>query len=103
MIRRLVEAHYDAFFAERTPTIVGFWLRELRTATLLQQVAKIDQEQLSLATEYRSWLSKVNFDDIADIERSLQQEEMRERQLDEAYWRPLKQELAELRARRRGE
>ena len=100
MIRRLVEAHYQQFHSEPTAPMVRFWLRELRTPELLQQVAQANLEELGSVAEIRPWLATIDLSDLDSIRHELDVEEKRERELDAAYWQPLKEELAELRSRR---
>ena len=101
MIRRLVEAHHRQFSHEPTPAIIRFWLRELITPDLLQQVALENRELLPLVAVFRPWLMTVDLNDVGAVEGELDSEKEKERFLDVAYWRPLKQELADLRANRR--
>ena len=101
MIRRLVEAHHRQFTHEPTPAIIGFWLRELTTPELLQHVSLENQVLLPLVKTFRPWLLSIDLNDIKAIERELETEKEKERLLDVAYWQPLKQELAELRASKR--
>ncbi len=98
MIRRLVEAHHRQFAHEPTPAIIRFWLRELTTPELLQQVALRNQDLLPLVEPFRPWLLSIDLNAIKAIEWELETEKEKERLLDIAYWHPLKQELAELRA-----
>jgi hypothetical protein len=46
-------------------------------------------------------LLSIDLNDSKAIERALETEKENERLLDAAYWQPLKQELAELRASKR--
>ncbi|MCY2976971.1 MAG: hypothetical protein NTW52_20140 [Planctomycetota bacterium] len=101
MIRRLMEAHHRQFAHEPTPAIIGFWLRELITPELLQHVSLENQVLLPLVKTFRPWLLSIDLNDIKAIERKLETEKEKERLLDVAYWQPLKQELAELRASKR--
>ena len=101
MLRRLVEAHHRQFAFEPTPAIIRFWLRELITPDLLQQVALENRELLPLVADFRPWLMNVDLNDVGAIERELESEKEKERFLDVAYWRPLKQELYDLRASKR--
>ena len=97
MIRRLVEAHFFEFKAEPTSARFDFWLKEARTPSILQMVAArspsvVEREAATLA---RNGAGEV------EIEAALRREEERERELDRAYWAPLKLELEELRRVRR--
>ena len=101
MIRRLVEAHFRQFAYEPTQAIVGFWLREMTSPELLQRIALENRDLLPLANSFRPWLQSVDLNNLEAIERELEKDKERERLLDIAYWNPLKQELAELRASKR--
>ena len=101
MIRRLIEAHYRQFSSEPTPAIIRFWLQELITPDLLQQVALENPDLLPIVAELRPWLMNVDLNDVEAIERELESEKQKERLLDVAYWQPLKQELYDLRASKR--
>ncbi len=97
MVRRLVEAHHRQFRDEPTTPMIHFWLRELRTPELLQSVAQGNRQQLGSIAEFRPWLEAIDLGDLNRIQQELDAEEKTERELDAAYWRPLKEELARLR------
>lgn len=99
MIRRLVEASYFGSRDEPTPARVAFWLAELRTPELLVACARAhpDAAQLSQRPAARAASSG----DVAMIEAALLSEETRERELDRAYWAPLRAELEALRREHR--
>ena len=103
MIRRLVEAHYDQMKDSPTTDMVKFWLRELRTPTLLIAVARQYPQLVADVAATRTWLQDLASLNRDSIEQLLVQEESHERALDEAYWRPLKAELEALRQERRRE
>jgi hypothetical protein len=100
MIRRLVEAHHRQFSDDSNKAMIQFWLRELRTPELLGRIAQDNPEMVSAVAEHRPWLGQVDLDEFDKIQRALHEEEVRERELDEAYWAPLKAELAQMRADR---
>lgn len=91
MIRRLVEANYFQFRAEPTASRVAFWLRELRTAELLVECAGMHPK--AARTTDREAARAAVAGDTAGIERALIDEQTRERELDRAYWAPLRAEL----------
>ena len=100
MIQRLLETHCLQFRDEPTPARIDFWLRELRTPTLLREIgAAYPQEKWNLADE-RAVLGILSESDTA-IEAMLRAEKAIERALDRAYWTPLKAELEKLRHARR--
>lgn len=101
MIRRLVESHYDQFRDAPTSDMVKFWLRESRTPSLLATVARERPEERDVVAQVRPLLRETDLADNARTEQLLLAEELRERKIDEEYWRPLKVELEALRANRR--
>jgi hypothetical protein len=101
MIRRLVEAHHRQFSHQPSTAVVCFWLKEMTTPELLQQVALEYPELLPLVEDFRPWLLRVDLNDVNAVQRELEADKEKERALDVAYWVPLKRELAELRASRR--
>lgn len=99
MIQQLVAVHYFENRAEPTPERIEFWLRELRNPEYLNEVAaRFPQETKRLEAE-RVVLTMLGEDEDA-VRAALWQEQERERQLDRAYWQPLKAELEQLRRRR---
>ncbi len=109
MVRRLVEASYFAFRDEPTPERVQFWLRELRTPELLVEAALSHPPEAELAARergaVRAAVRAAISQDHRTVESGLLEEENREREMDRAYWAPLRLELERLRhaARRREE
>ena len=95
MIRRLVEAHYFSFRAESTSSQIDFWLREMRTVSLLNEVAQSSPQNAEVLRHER------NVVDVllkgGDVQRAISQEEQAEREADQIYWQPLKSELEALR------
>ena len=100
MIRRLIEAHYDQFISEPTDGRIRFWLRESRTPEMLMEVSRSHPKYLEATSTERPWLVDIPRKGILAIESALAEEEQRERELDKIYWRPLKNELEELRLSR---
>ena len=97
MIRALVEADYFACTAEASPDRVRLWLRELRTTSLLVEVASRHRRFAAMEAVTRPLLEaaiKADTDSLAEL---LIQEEQHERAMDAAYWKPLKAELEQLR------
>jgi hypothetical protein len=97
MIRRLVEAHY--FQARERPTAVQvrFWLRELRTPTLILEVVRRYPRLSRRAVLERPLLGYAARGRKDALERALTKEEAAERQRDRRYWLPLRKELEQLR------
>ncbi len=98
MIRRLVEAHY--FFARGAspgPQEIAFWLREMRTASLLIEIADQFPESCRTLLGERPLLQAALARDEPQLETLLHEEEQRERDADRAYWAPLVKVLHQLR------
>lgn len=100
MMRRLVEAHYDENQDDQNDAMDQFWLRESRTPEILSPLMQRFPESVIMLTSSRPWLSSVEPTDFEQIEQFLRQEEEMERRDDEAYWKPLKEELVQLRLNR---
>ncbi len=100
MIRRLVEAHYDENRDSSNDAMIQFWLRESRTPEMLSKLMTSFPESATRLASTRPWLSSVDATDLREIENLLRQEEDSERRADEAYWKPLKEELVQLRINR---
>ncbi len=101
MIRRLVESHYELHRATATEEQIKFWLLESRTPEMLIQLAA-DHGELALAlVERRPLLAEAVGASRGALEAGLEGEERAEKQADRAYWKPLKQELEELRRQAR--
>ena len=97
MIRRLLEADYRKHREDPSELDVQLWLLELRTPELLEELARdFPMSKESLVAE-RQLLRQVGHVDRAAVERMLMEEEMREREIDRAYWEPLKKELEQMR------
>lgn len=100
MIRRLMEHSYFEHSRNATPELVGFWLRELRTAGLLAEVAAAYPEAARALAPPRPAVAAALCGGPAAIQDSLDAEERDERRRDREYWQPLKLELEELRRSR---
>ena len=101
MIRRLVDAHYDEFQDDPTDDRVRFWLRESRTPEVLIAVAAEHPELLRELLPQRPLLVETLGASVTALRQELQKEEAAEKEADEAYWRPLKRQLEELRLGKR--
>jgi hypothetical protein len=100
MIRRLVEAHYDENQDDSNEAVVQFWIRESRTPSMLSELIRRFPNNLASFATTRPWLVSVDANDVKQIEAFLRLEDDAERQADEEYWRPLKEELVQLRLNR---
>lgn len=90
MIRRLVEQHYAEHRERATAADVDFWLRELRSPSLLGDLMSAFPDRAELARKARPALAK-------SLEESLRLEEEQERTADREYWKPLRDEMERLR------
>jgi hypothetical protein len=97
MIRRLLEAHYFQNRQRATPDHARFWLLELRTPSLLLEVARSHPRLCAELSDSRPLLRLAAPANEAALSRALEEEEHRERHSDERYWRPLKAELEAIR------
>jgi hypothetical protein len=103
MLRLLIETHYRNHRVSANEDEVRFWLREARTVSILQAVAK---QYPALATEIvpqRPLLADVGTASVEAIEQALQEEERLEREADRRYWAPLFKELEQLRHRQKSD
>ncbi len=103
MIRRLVEVNYLTTTSDPSPDQTAFWLRELRTPTLLVEAVRRFPDVADAVVAERPLLEAAGAGDEARIEAALASEAGLERDRDRAYWAPLRAELEDLRgqARRR--
>ncbi|MGH7559279.1 MAG: hypothetical protein ACREMD_16145, partial [Gemmatimonadota bacterium] len=101
MIRRLVEANYEQFFANPSEERIRFWLRELRTPELLVECAPRFPEAAGGMTGERPAVAAALSGDETGVAVRLDEEREREMELDRAYWAPLRAELEALRRRKR--
>ena len=101
MIRRLVEQSYFTRSNDPVPELVEFWLRELRTPTLLIEASAKDREAAERVCASRPAVQAALRSDLDAVLKHLEDEERAERQLDQEYWAPLKRELEQLRRGRR--
>jgi hypothetical protein len=96
MIRRLIEADYFACANRPRPGQVRFWLREARSPEILREMAQRFPAQFQLEMKKRK-LRGMGKASLLGWEKALRREEDAERARDRVYWRPLRQELEELR------
>ncbi|MBW3596436.1 MAG: hypothetical protein KY475_04075 [Planctomycetes bacterium] len=103
MIARLLEANYFRNQAGPTPEQIDFWLRELRTPTLLIEAAERFSAEAQAVAADRPAVAMALAKDEAAVREELSAEEEREREADRQYWRPLKETLQDLRRAARGD
>ena len=97
MIRRLVEAHYFSHHARPNAAQLKFWLLELRTPQLLQEVAHNHTRLARRLAARRPLLVPAVSGGLALLEHALLAEENHIRAEDKTYWSPLLKELENLR------
>ncbi len=97
MIRRLVEANYDEGFAAPSPERIDFWLKELRTPSLLLECVQEFPKEASRVAATRPAVHAALANDLGSVDESLTTEQIQEGELDRAYWAPLRAELERLR------
>ena len=97
MIQRLVESHYFQHRDKPASAFVNFWLRELRTAELLIDLARSYPRRARRLIRRRPLLAIAAEGDASRLESALRDEELAERQKDKLYWLPLRRELEKLR------
>ena len=97
MLRRLVEAHFFGNRENPRPAQIAFWLRESRTVSMLSDLARHDRSAVTALLEERPLLSLALQGDEAGLATALMEEEKAIREVNRAYWLPLKAELERLR------
>lgn len=97
MIRRLVEANYFENKNHAGKEHVRFWLKELRTAELLIEIADKYKKQALFVLKDRPLLEFAVANSIMNLQKALLEEELLEREKDKVYWAPLKEELEKMR------
>ena len=105
MIRRLVDVNYLSHRDEPTPEQIRFWLRELRSPELLVEAARAHADVVGELASARPLLRLANQEHLENgaLGRALRDEADAERRVDEAYWKPLREQIERLRrARGRG-
>jgi hypothetical protein len=97
MVRRLVESSYFQHRDKANSAQKKFWLLELRTPSLLIELAQ-DQPSLSKRiAQKRQLLTYAMAGNVVKLEDALLAEEAGERKKDRLYWSPLLKELEKLR------
>jgi hypothetical protein len=97
MLRRLVEAHVVAHPESPGVEHLRFWLLELRTPVLLVEIAQLHAALTRRLIPKRRLLATALAGDLEALENLLSTEEAEERERDRVYWRPLRQEIEQLR------
>jgi hypothetical protein len=97
MLTRLLEAHYLAHRESATELQARFWLTELRTPEFLMEVCRNWPNEAHTLADQRPLLQHAATDSMDTLLTALETEEKNERQRDREYWRPLREELEQLR------
>jgi hypothetical protein len=97
MIARLVEAHYARHGQAPDDLTRDFWLRELRSPTILIDVARSAPRACTRLQPLRPLLEHAAAGSEQRLAAALRAEEDAERAADRLYWAPLKRELEQLR------
>jgi hypothetical protein len=100
MLRRLLEVDYFRHRGTPGADRVEFWLAELRTPQLLEEVVLRYEASVPRLSARRPLLNLAASDRVG-LERELAAEMERERAADRQYWAPLRRELAEFRREQR--
>ena len=101
MIRRLVDSHYEQNRDESNDDQIRFWLRESRTPEVLIRVATDHPDLLEEMVKERPLLVETLGASRTAIRRELENEQLKEMESDQRYWRPLKEELEAMRLAKR--
>jgi hypothetical protein len=99
MLRRLVEAHFAQHEQSPTDDHVRFWLRESRTREMLLDVSARYPDVAKAEAARRPLLMHAIEGDRGQLESALAEEQRREHDADRHYWKPLQQELEQMRHR----
>jgi hypothetical protein len=97
MIARLVEAHYARHGQTPDDITRDFWLRELRSPSILIDVARSAPRDCARLQALRPLLEHAAAGSEQRLIAALRAEEDAEREADRLYWAPLKRELEQLR------
>jgi hypothetical protein len=97
MIRRLMEAHYFQHQKKSSLMQRKFWLLELRTPSLLIELAQNHSHLCRQLASKRPLLAHAGSGKTRELESALIEEEAVEREWDKIYWMPLRRELEKLR------
>jgi len=101
MVRRLVDAHYEACRDSPNEDQIRFWLKESRTPDVLIYLVSEYPVLFREVLAHRKLLGAALSGSRSAVQQELSLEELAERKADEAYWLPLKRELEQLRLKRR--
>jgi hypothetical protein len=101
MIQRLVESDYQKRASRPHRARIEFWLREARTPELLAELCKRYPAAARRISMNRDAVREALAGDSRAVEAGVRAEEALIRNADQAYWAPLRAELAKWRHNRR--
>ncbi len=103
MITRLLQASYFQNRSHPTTEQINFWLKEMRTPSLLKEVSARFPKEWEQLLPLRPLLTLARMENEETLFKALKEEEERERADDRNYWLPLRKVLEALRNKRREE
>jgi hypothetical protein len=101
MVRRLIEADYQARPRRPVRGQIEFWLREGRTPSFLVALCRRYPGTARRVAQSRPAVGFALHEGLPEVERALRAEEEALRAADRAYWQPLRTELEQWRHARR--
>jgi hypothetical protein len=99
MIRRLVENDMVNHSANPDKKKLSFWFMECRTPRYLEDLSAAYPEMAQAMSQNRPLLQSALNKETEELQRCLRSEEDLERELDQRYWAPLKEELSQWRGK----
>jgi len=100
MIRRLIEADIHAAPDQASDDRIRFWFAECRTPELLILLAEKYPEIARMVAANRPLVNFAIEGSRDEVLRLLREEEDKEREADQEYWKPLRKQLEEWRLKR---
>ncbi len=97
MIARLLEANYAERKEAPSAEQIRFWLREMRTARYLIEIAGQFSSAAAEIAVKRPLLQYAIAGEAEALETALAEEQAAEQQRDKKYWQPLLAEIEQLR------
>jgi len=97
MLRRLIEANYEANRQNPNQEQIRFWLREARTPSIVVKLATEYPVDFAMVVQDRPLLGVVRIGGVEAVQAGLAEEEATERARDREYWAPLVSELERIR------
>ena len=97
MIQRLIEAHWFSHRHAPNPERIEFWLMECRSPEILMELAAAYPAETERLKASRPALDAAFLNDSIALRDNLERERLAAATADKAYWRPLRQELEQMR------